>query len=958
MSVSLLLVSLLRLTVVRCSSNSNKKEFSKYAKARVKFNICCWNVRTLLYHSSSNRPERRTALVTKELQRLNNDIAALSETRLSDEDHFVDVGTGYTLFWVGNPKGMRRDGGVGFPIRTSLMDQIERPARINDHIMKVRIPLSCRRYLSIISVYVPTLQASEDTLNSFYGALCSAVTSIPREENLILLGDFNARVGREHTTWEALGHHGIGKMNSNGLRLLELCSECNLVICNTFFHHKLKHKTTWTHPRSKHGHMIDFIITRTDDLGDVSTVRVLRSAECDTDHGLLRGKFKLRIQKRHRMGVVGAPKRINVAKLAQPGLSEDLREKLDSLVFDDSWESFREQVYNTGVQILGFRMKRHRDWFDENCSVVNDLLKAQRALREALLNNCHQHTSDVEKKYKEHKALLQRELRKIKNKWWNNISSEIQKAFDANNTKCLYTLLNTAFGPKSSLVAPLKSKDNTTLIKDPQKILLRWKEHFADLFDNLSEIDMSIIDSLPQRQIIYRLERSSSLEEVRIAIKQVSSGKAPGVDGIPVELLKVGSENVEQAVFRLITISWTGSTVPQDWVDGIIITLFKGKAGRDICDHYRGITLLETVGKVLGRVLLNRLMEDICPSILPESQSGFRTGRGTTDMIFSARQIQEKCLEQQVPLYQVFVDLTKAFDTVNRDALWIILGRIGCPPVFVNMFKKLHSNMKARISFNGHLSDTFQVDNGVKQGDIPAPTLFSIFFAVMLSHAFQDCNRGILLHFRTTGKVFNLRRFNARSKTFDILVRELLYADDANFLAHSEEDMQHILDRFSAASAAFGLKINLEKTTVMFTHAPGYPYIAPSLTVYGKILNVVDNFVYLGSALSRDGTLDAEICLRIHKASVAFGRLEKRVWADRGITSKTKVSIYKACVLSTLLYSSETWTVLQKHVKWLERFHQKCLRRILNIKWHTQVPDSEILKQARCDSIAIWLVSI
>ena len=81
-------------------------------------------------------------------------------------------------------------------------------------------------------------------------------------------------------------------------------------------------------------------------------------------------------------------------------------------------------------------------------------------------------------------------------------------------------------------------------------------------------------------------------------------------------------------------------------------------------------------------------------------------------MIFSARQLQEKCIEQHVPLFQVFVDLTKAFDTVNRDALWKVLGKLGCPPTFLNMLKQLHRNMKACVAFNGLLSDEIAIDNG------------------------------------------------------------------------------------------------------------------------------------------------------------------------------------------------------------------------------------------------------
>ena len=90
----------------------------------------------------------------------------------------------------------------------------------------------------------------------------------------------------------------------------------------------------------------------------------------------------------------------------------------------------------------------------------------------------------------------------------------------------------------------------------------------------------------------------------------------------------------------------------------------------------------------------------------------------------------------------------------------MVLGRVGCPKKFVSMFKQLHRDMKAQVTFSGQLSGEIPIDNGVKQGDIPAPTLFSIFFAALLAHAFRDCDRGIHLRFRTTGRVFNLRRFN------------------------------------------------------------------------------------------------------------------------------------------------------------------------------------------------------
>ena len=925
-----------------------------HAKMRYNINIGCWNVRTLLDIEKSNRPERRTALVTRELQRLNVDIAALSETRLSGEDQLTEEGSGYSLFWIGKPKGEYRAGGVGFAIRSALLDNIESPCVITDRIMKLRIPLSCGRYASIFSVYAPTLQSSDEDISDFYRALANSTSSVPLSDKLIILGDFNARVGKDHDTWNALGHYGIGKVNKNGLNLLEFCSVQSLVICNTLFRLKEKHKTTWTHPRSKQGHLIDFIITRQRDIADVSIVRVLRSANCDTDHRLVRGKFKLRIRKKLRMEGVKVPKRIDVSKLKDSHTLEIVNAALDSLPLDGSWDSYKECILATCSELLGFRQRKKKDWFDENDNDINKLLAMKHKLYQNVLMQEQSANSHALKLYNEHKSTLQRELRRMKNAWWSDISMEIELASGKKDLKTMYALLRQVFGPTSSSLVPLKSKDGRFVIKDRCNIIKRWHEHFQDLFFNPAEVDNSVIDGLQQLEIKHQMDSTPTLVEVDTATKQIQIGKAP-VD-IPIELLKTGNERIRQATFDLMVRHW-GGIIPQDWINGILVILYKSKGDKSNCDNYRGITLLESVGKILARLLLNRLQKFICNDIIPESQSGFRSGRGCIDMIFTARQFQEKCIEQQMPLFQVFVDLTKAFDSVNRNALWTVLGKLGCPPTLVHMIKELHRDMKARVICNGQLSDDLAVENGVKQGDICAPTLFSIYFAVLLSHAFKDCDLGVQLVFRTTGRVFNLRRFNARSKVFQVLMRELLYADDVDFLTHTEADMQSIMDKFSASCSEFGLKISLKKTKVMYTPAPGQMYRVPEIIVDGGKLGVVESFVYLGSKLSRDGSLDNEIYARIQKASIAFGKLEKRVWSDCGITISTKLDVYRSCVLSTLLYAAETWTTHIRHIKLLERFHQNCLRRILKVKWQSHVPDTEILEKAKCLNIESMIIT-
>ena len=194
-----------------------------------------------------------------------------------------------------------------------------------------------------------------------------------------------------------------------------------------------------------------------------------------------------------------------------------------------------------------------------------------------------------------------------------------------------------------------------------------------------------------------------------------------------------------------------------------------------MCDNHRGISLLSIAGKTLARVLLNRFNEHLEQSgLLPESQCGFRKDRGTIDMTFTARQLQEKCQEQNMDLYMTLVDITKVFDTVSREGLWKSMAKFGFPTKFIAMVRQFHDCMLARVPNGGEFSDPFPVTNGVKQGCVLAPTLFSMMFSAMLTAAFQDGDNGIPIRYRFDGKLFNLRRLQAKSKMQTEVLDEFL----------------------------------------------------------------------------------------------------------------------------------------------------------------------------------------
>ena len=145
-----------------------------------------------------------------------------------------------------------------------------------------------------------------------------------------------------------------------------------------------------------------------------------------------------------------------------------------------------------------------------------------------------------------------------------------------------------------------------------------------------------------------------------------------------------------------------------------------------------------------------------------------------------------------------FVDLTKAFDTVSRDELLKIMAKFGCPSRFIAMVRQFHDGMQARVQNDGEFSEPFEATNGVQQGCIIAPTLFSMMFSA---------DTGFPIRYHFNGNIFNLRRLQAKTKVQTEVLDELLYADDMNKNASSEAKMQRAMDQVSQSCDNYGLTI-------------------------------------------------------------------------------------------------------------------------------------------------------
>ncbi|XP_076442822.1 uncharacterized protein LOC143281498 [Babylonia areolata] len=172
-----------------------------------------------------------------------------------------------------------------------------------------------------------------------------------------------------------------------------------------------------------------------------------------------------------------------------------------------------------------------------------------------------------------------------------------------------------------------------------------------------------------------------------------------------------------------------------------------------------------------------------------------------------------------------------AFDTINREALWTILMKLGCPRRFTILIRLFNDNMTGQVLSNGDCTNSFNISNGVKQGCVLAPVMFNLFFTQVLLYAVKDMDLGIYIKYQSDGSVLDPPRLSARTKTLEKLILEALFADDCALTTHKENHLQVIVDHFVKASKLFGLTISLGKTEVLVQAAPNTAKRQPAITI-------------------------------------------------------------------------------------------------------------------------------
>ena len=281
--------------------------------------------------------------------------------------------------------------------------------------------------------------------------------------------------------------------------------------------------------------------------------------------------------------------------------------------------------------------------------------------------------------------------------------------------------------------------ENGVLLRDVELIRERWVQWFHTLLNAKSpRLDPNIAGGLDQWPENMPLGVQPTMQKLTDAIRSLVNGKAAGPDGVSVELFKITlnrDPTLRRRLLDIVVRVWRGGKVPPQWKYAIIMVLHK--KDRTECGNYKGISQVAHAGKILLKIIARRISE-YCErvGILPEQQSGFRSSRSTTDMMLVIRRLQELAWKKRTPLYVCFIDLTKAYDSVDRTLLWTVLARFGVPQNTVLVIRQFHDGMRACARLDDRVcSRWFAVEQGLRQGCVLAPLLFNIVFAAVINVA-------------------------------------------------------------------------------------------------------------------------------------------------------------------------------------------------------------------------------
>jgi hypothetical protein len=664
-------------------------------------------------------------------------------------------------------------------------------------------------------------------------------------------------------------------------------------------------------------------------------------------------------------------------------------------------EEYIEKAHKLGIEVFGERPRsiKEKDWYSQIKPALQKYIDERKRLWELVKQyKGKSKYVTVFKAYRKAQKEESKAMQRLADDFFRDKCSKLDECIRRDHMKGYKAIIaSMGLETKAKMEQNINSV-NGILLTEAKDIQERWVHHFKNLLNIKKSVDPSIFDSLDQYDVDNKLAEEPTMEEMENAMAIMKNDKATGGDEICIEELRVYKEANPKAMLNIFCQVWRNKKIPQMWKDIDIVTIFKNKGSSFETGNYRGVSLVSQVGKVLAKIIDIRLQE-YCEKVgvYAMNQYGFRKDRGVQDMIFAARRLQEMAKKLNMDLYWVFVDLTKAYDSVDRESLWKVLGKCGIPKHLIDIVADWHNGMQACIKLNGTKSEKFRIETGLRQGDVMAPTLFNIYFSMIiqvmekrLAETMEKMNKdhiGVKIMYDTSVQCWEQKKKTTGVR--DIVIRtskgdkwrnkknknmsfydlwNLLFADDAALVSTSKIDLQIIVSLFNEIAEAFGLSVSIKKTEVLHQtkltqsenvivkemHRIAKKKKEPILSeiiIEGKLLADVYVFKYLGSLFNKVANMENELERRRVLASSAFKRLQRKVFKYKFLKLKIKMKLYNTIVLATLLWDCNNWILSKTQLKELERFHSKRLKIILGKTWKDKLTLETIYERTNSQRI-------
>lgn len=847
---------------------------------------------------SWNRPAAAIKTI-EQLEGIEMDITAVQEIRWT--------GTGNqkirksVVFYSGSPNN-RHEFGTGFVIRERMMGSVMDFKPVNERICYMR--LRGKLYnISMLSVHAPTEEKDELTKDIFYDQLETLLSTLPKQDATLLLGDFNAKIGKEEAFRPNIGKYSLHEQcNDNGLRLVDFATSNNFLIKSTMFDHKNIHKQTWVSNDGITRNQIDHVLINARRGSGITDVRSLRGLDADSDHFLVRAKFRERISNIRNTRPEKIPK-WNTEALKdtkriveyQTTLETALGSITDQNNVDALWEVIKNSVTRSIETTVGKRTStKKKNWFDDECERV---LELRNQTRQRMLRDPNEQNTQ---KYRESRRKARQTVKAKKRAHEENTLKELESNGMNNRTRIFFQEVKNIRNGFRPRVGTILRNDEDNLITSEAEVMETWKRYFDRLLNVQTGED--------RRERIYLtaepLLEEPAVDEISRAIRKLKNNKAPGNDTISAECLKNGGESLVRALYQLICQIWKEEEIPTSWKESIIVPIHK-KGDKMCCTNYRGISLINTGYKVFSVMLLERLTACVEYQI-GDYQCGFRKNRSTVDQIFTIGQLMEKCWEYNKTLHQLFIDFKQAYDSIIRVELWNAMAELGIPKKLINLTKACVEGSTSAVRVEGKLSTFFTINSGLKQGDALSPLLFNI----VLESSVRRANTETLL-FRNRGPRIILA-----------------FADDIDIVGNTTIDVKEEFMNLENTAKEVGLRINENKTKYMATtRTERRDRIGQNVTMDQYNFERVQHFKYLGVTITSDNNITQEINNRIQGGNRCCYALQK-IMKSKNVSRRTKVRIYHSVVRPIMTYACEAWTMTKQNENRLRIAERRILRGI------------------------------